>query len=583
MTMKNVVKKRSGIDQKVIQAFKEEFREIPLGNHLCCIYGNKDEQFSMVIPFILIGLENHHRCIYIVDDRTIEEVMEAFRQVGMDIGKYAASKQFIFLTRHDAYLKGGFFDPNRMIALLKQAQKQALKDGYKGLRVTGEMTWILSKLPGVERFVEYEAKLNYFFPKSKCSAICQYNEQKFSPEVLLDVIYTHPTVIINKTICKNPYYVVPDSFLARMKKEKGKVFYEKVRDELIVRTKLEDKRRESQERIKGLARFPAENPSPVMRVDAGGRIVFLNKAAKMLMQPRRYAVGRPAPEFIRQLIFKTFKAGKVVEMEQELNGKFFFFAAIPVKNADYVNLYGLDITDRKKAEKQVKEMVEAKSRFTSIASHELRANLSIIKEGVGLVSDGVVGEPNEKQKNVLKTVLNSISRLTRLVNDILDFQKMVSGKQEYHFQKQSLNDVIKEVCETTHFLAEQKGLYFSLKLQEGAADCRFDKDKITQVLVNLVNNAVKFTETGGIEISTVQEPQDIHIMVRDTGFGIKKEDIENLFQSFGQFESVSGKKMYGTGLGLAISKEIIEAHKGRIWAESENGKGITFHFTLPSS
>ncbi|MFH1692545.1 MAG: MEDS domain-containing protein [Candidatus Omnitrophota bacterium] len=577
--MKKKIKKI--LDRKAIQKFKDEFRRLPLGEHLCCIYGSKDEQFSMVIPYILIGLENHQRCIYIVDDRTIKEVMEAFAQAGVDIHKYIDSKQIIFLTRSDAYLKGGFFDPDRMIVLLKKAQKQALKDGYEGLRVAGEMTWILSKLPGVERFVEYEAKLNYFFPKSKSTAICQYNEKRFSPETLLDVIYTHPTVVIHKMICKNPFYVLPDVFLARMKKNKGRVFYEKVRDELIDRTELEGKRKESQELMKGLARFPAENPSPVLRVDRSGRIMFLNRAARVLLEPWACAKGKVIPDFMKPLFSQNVKRGKMVEMEQVLGDRAFLFTTTPMRNVPYLNIYGLDITKRKKAESQVKEIADVKTRFASIASHELRANLSIIKEGVGLVFDGVVGEPNEKQKNVLKTVMNSINRLARLVNDILDFQKMVSGKQEYHFQKQNVNDVIKEIYETTHFLAEQKGLYFVLKLCEGLADCQFDKDKIIQVLVNLINNAIKFTESGGIEVFTTQESGDVHISIKDTGSGIKKEDLGMLFKSFGQLETNVGKQVKGTGLGLAISKEIVEAHKGKIWAESEMGKGTTFHLTLP--
>jgi hypothetical protein len=178
------------------EKIKKEFERLPLGEHFCCIYKNKEEQLEVVIPYIVIGLESNEKCIYIVDENTKEEISAAFAKLGIDIAKYIRSGQFEFFTKEDAYLKEGYFDPDKMIQLLKEAEKKAIGAGYSGLRVTGEMTWVFTKLPGVDRLMEYEAKLNYFFPESRSTAICQYNETKFKPEVLLDVIYAHPKVII---------------------------------------------------------------------------------------------------------------------------------------------------------------------------------------------------------------------------------------------------------------------------------------------------------------------------------------------------------------------------------------------------
>lgn len=190
------------------------------GEHLCCIYGSKREQLSIVIPFITSGLEKGEKCFYIVDENTVEDIKSAFKKLKKDILKYIESGQFTFLTSEDAYIKGGYFDPDRMIELLRECEGQAMDEGYPSLRVTGEMTWVFSNLPGVDRLMEYEAKLNYFFPGSSVSAICQYNERRFDAAVLLDVLRTHPKIVLGEDLCENFYYIPPDEFLAR---EKGKI------------------------------------------------------------------------------------------------------------------------------------------------------------------------------------------------------------------------------------------------------------------------------------------------------------------------------------------------------------------------
>ncbi|MFA6027363.1 MAG: MEDS domain-containing protein [Patescibacteria group bacterium] len=183
-----------------------KLENIQLGDHLCSIYKNKEEQFSTIIPFFKTGLKNNQKCIYIADENSADEVISQLEKGGIDIKKYIASKQFLILSKRETYLKEGSFDPDRMIDLLKETEKGALKEGYSGLRVTGEMTWVLEQVKGSERLIEYEAKLNDFFPDSKATAICQYNENKFEPELLAEVIHTHPFVIIYGNSYENEYY-----------------------------------------------------------------------------------------------------------------------------------------------------------------------------------------------------------------------------------------------------------------------------------------------------------------------------------------------------------------------------------------
>ncbi len=222
-----------------------------------------------------------------------------------------------------------------------------------------------------------------------------------------------------------------------------------------------------------------------------------------------------------------------------------------------------------------------KDDFVSTISHELRTPLTAIKEGISIVSDGSAGSINDDQKEFLGIAKRNVDRLARLINEILDFQKIESGRMFYNIAENDIAMIGKEVQESMVPLALAKGLKLDLNLAQDLPKIRFDRDKITQVLTNLVNNAIKFTESGGILISINPGNNIIKVSVKDTGHGMKQEDIARLFQKFIQLEELSDRKTGGTGLGLAISKDIIDAHGGKIWAESEVGKGSVFNFILP--
>ncbi|MEQ8169471.1 MAG: MEDS domain-containing protein [Candidatus Eremiobacterota bacterium] len=188
-------------------------------DHLCLIYETQEEQFASVIPFMSIGLKRGEKCIYIADENTGSQVIDAMKSYGIDTGKYLLSRQLAVITKQESYLKNGFFDPDGMIDVLKESVNIALGEGFSALRVTGEMTWALCGDPGVERLIEYEAKLNDFFPYFDALAVCQYNLKRFSADIITNVIRTHPTVIFKDTVCKNFYYIPTEEFLKPGRKE----------------------------------------------------------------------------------------------------------------------------------------------------------------------------------------------------------------------------------------------------------------------------------------------------------------------------------------------------------------------------
>lgn len=187
--------------------------ELKPGDHLCCLYDNEEEHRAVLTPFLRIGLERGEKVLYIVDAHTAEEVLRYLKDDGVDVSIFLKKGQLAVLTAQNAYLKGGAFDPDSMIALLREETERALREGYTALRVTGEMTCALRGLSGSERLIEYESKLNRFFPESRCLAVCQYDQRRFDPAMLLDVLATHPVVVIGNTLYDNFYYMPPDDFL----------------------------------------------------------------------------------------------------------------------------------------------------------------------------------------------------------------------------------------------------------------------------------------------------------------------------------------------------------------------------------
>src|SRR6266403_3615500 len=182
-------------------------------DHFCSIYESPEEHYAVAIPFIRIGLDRGEKCIYIADDGTVGDVREAMQSEGIDVDSATASNALVLATKEEAYLEHGSFRPDWMFTFWKEATELAMSQGFSALRATGETEWVLRGGRGLERWMEYESKLTHTLSESNCSALCQYNRRLFPPELILDVIRTHPVVVYGSTVCRNLYYVPPDEFL----------------------------------------------------------------------------------------------------------------------------------------------------------------------------------------------------------------------------------------------------------------------------------------------------------------------------------------------------------------------------------
>lgn len=228
------------------------------------------------------------------------------------------------------------------------------------------------------------------------------------------------------------------------------------------------------------------------------------------------------------------------------------------------------------------ELDRLKTDFFASMSHELRTPLTSIKEGTGLLLDGVGGETTEKQRKLLGILAEESNRLISVVNSLLDLSKMEAGMMAYDFEVAHVDPLVKRALAEIAPLVEAKRIRLESDVDATLPPVRLDPERILQVLRNLLGNAVKFTPNGGL-VRVAAKPANgkLAISVKDSGPGIPAESLISIFEKFNQGNRQSAYARQGTGLGLAIAKTIITSHGGKIWAESEPGDGSTFIFVLP--
>jgi signal transduction histidine kinase len=219
----------------------------------------------------------------------------------------------------------------------------------------------------------------------------------------------------------------------------------------------------------------------------------------------------------------------------------------------------------------------------SNVSHELRTPLTSILGYTKLLLSERLGSLDDRQKEGLKIINDESERLTRLINDVLDISKLEAGKVNFNFKPNNIITLIEEIHGNFQNVITEKELIFKIKIEKNVPTVAiFDYDKLKQVFINLLSNAFKFTpDKGKISITIKSKDGFITTSIRDNGEGIPKENIKNLFNKFYQVDSSMTRKQGGSGLGLAISKEIVEKHNGKIYVESDIGKGSNFVFKIP--
>jgi len=236
-----------------------------------------------------------------------------------------------------------------------------------------------------------------------------------------------------------------------------------------------------------------------------------------------------------------------------------------------------------KANVRLKELDQQKTEFLSIASHQLRTPLSIIKGYIELIEDGAYGKTTKKMLQTLRDMDESNERLVKLVDEFLDITRIEQGRTKFVFANSPINELITGVVKELSERAVKNGLRIVWKPNTDIGNAYMDEEKVRHVIFNFVDNAIKYTPKGTVEILVEHEDNGVTVRVKDQGIGFGKEDEANFFQKFYRGENVKGSNVNGTGLGIYVCRKFIEAHEGHVWAHSAGiGKGSEFGFWIPS-
>jgi PAS domain S-box-containing protein len=329
-------------------------------------------------------------------------------------------------------------------------------------------------------------------------------------------------------------------------------------------------------------------------VDAAGYTTFLNpSAAAMLGMGAADLVGRPletglgtqpgpdgapGPAPVRDTL-RTGAPARAAAMLRRADGTWFpaELASAPV--VEDGRIVGAVATFRDETERR--EVERMKDEFISIVSHELRTPLTSIRGSLGLLAGGKAGAIPERAQRLLDIAVQNTDRLIRLINDILDIERMESGKATLELRTLQVAQLLDGTTAVMESMAERAGVRLRVEAEPGLS-VRGDPDRLTQVLTNLVSNAVKFSPEGAeVTLTARRAGQEVHVAVTDRGRGVPADKLESIFERFQQVDSSDSRQKGGTGLGLAICRSIVTQHGGRIWAESAPGEGSAFRFTLP--
>jgi signal transduction histidine kinase len=274
------------------------------------------------------------------------------------------------------------------------------------------------------------------------------------------------------------------------------------------------------------------------------------------------------------LIVRRARSGTFGNSMIDLMQSFASQSALAIQNARLFQ----EIEDKSR---QLEAASQHKSQFLANMSHELRTPLNAVLGYNELMQDGFYGDLPPKTKEVLTRMEKNGKHLLGLINDVLDLSKIEAGHLALSLENYSMRDIVQTVVSATESLAAAKQLPLNVEISDGMPNGRGDERRLTQVLLNLVGNAIKFTDDGAVRIAASANNGIFAVEVADTGPGIPEAERGRVFEEFHQVDSSNTKKKGGTGLGLAIAKRIIELHRGRIWVESEVGHGTTFRFEIP--
>lgn len=455
--------------------------DVPWGTHFCQFYKTKDDLVDILVPYFKAGLENNEFCMWICwDPLRSEEAKNALEENAKDLNGYIAKGQIeiVDYSRKQIEKEGSSFSKMKQFWIDKE--KQALENGFDGLRLARNTLWLEKK--EWNDFRQYEAQVDEIIKKHKMLALCPYSLDKCGPAEMIDVILNHDFALI---------------------------------------------RRESKwELIENFERRQAEQ----------------GLAMKKALDDECQNISKDTVE------------------HKQLNQKYTQFMAELIK-ADEIN--------------------RMKNMFIASMSHELRTPLNSIIGFTGILLMEMAGKLNAEQKKQLEMIKSSSRHLLELINDVIDVSKIEAGEIRLSKEEFELERVINEARGSIAGFLNGKRVKLSVDFTAGLK-INSDFRRVKQIILNLLTNAIKFTDQGKIIVETIRENNLVKVKVSDTGIGIKAENMDKIFKQFSRIISSERPLQEGTGLGLYLSQKLAGMLGGKITVQSEFGKGSVFTLELPA-
>ena len=580
------------------------FQKISPSDHLCLIYETLPEILLTVIPFIREGLAQSECCLYLADDNTPAMILDALRAASLNPEAEIASGRLRVAATEELFGEANRFDTDYMLQKLEEMEGRCLENGFKALRFAWEMSWVLRENPPFYKLIEHEANLTHAMKDKACAGICMYNKARFSPDVLLEIIRTHPFVAYRGRVCRNVYYVPPEGPACppNPAREVDLLLQN------IMEWELADRGlRESEERYRRLLASVTSYTYTVEMRDG--------KAASTGHGPGCLTVTGYSPEDYAQMPYLWFSM--IYDEDRELVlrhlDKVQHGEKTPplehrirhrdkslrwIRNSFYPHLDSQDrliryegvvedITERKRAEKaQVQaSRMEATATLAGGIAHDFNNLMMSVMGNAELLKSQL--RDNAEAQEMLGDISRIAARAGELAHQMLAFAQ--GGK--YQNRRLNLNEIIHQTLH--HRKLAVSNVRFELHQEPALRLVEGDPTQIGQVLLNLLLNAVEAMEDRGgtiaIRTENIEVDQGrpdrfpdlkpgshVSMSVKDTGCGMSAEVLARAFEPF--FTT----KFQGRGLGLAAAYGIVKNHGGNISVQSAVGAGSTFTVCLPA-